>query len=358
MHKQFLLAALEQAKLGRGLCAPNPSVGAVAVQNGTIIAQAWHHGAGRPHAEQTLLTQFPAGTPGVSLYVTLEPCNHWGKTPPCTEAIVGHGIEEVIYGYADPNPLVAQNNTPQKLRESDVRCSFFPLAEIERFYQSYQYWTQTGRPWVTVKMAQTLDGKIAGIDGERLSLSNGLCHTFTHQLRAQADVILTSARTIHLDNPQLNVRLNDQLMAKPLAILDRSLTVNQQARALECASHAHVFYSKRYPAPAACPKISYHAVSVKNESLDLQEVIGELGRLGYHDVFVEAGGEVFSALHKLGLVHRTYIYIVPLTLQRAATSAYRLDSIFQQASRISWQEMGDNMIVCMDWMEDSCLQAS
>lgn len=113
MHEQFLLAALEQAKLGRGFCAPNPSVGAVAVQNGNIIAQAWHRGAGTPHAEQLLLSQIPPQTPGVTLYVTLEPCNHWGKTPPCVDAIINHGIEEVVFPILIQTPLLPKV-TPQK----------------------------------------------------------------------------------------------------------------------------------------------------------------------------------------------------------------------------------------------------
>ncbi|KTD20506.1 bifunctional diaminohydroxyphosphoribosylaminopyrimidine deaminase/5-amino-6-(5-phosphoribosylamino)uracil reductase RibD [Legionella israelensis] len=357
MHKQFLLAALEQAKLGRGLCAPNPSVGAVAVQNGTIIAQAWHRGAGHPHAEQVLMEQFPAGTPDISMYVTLEPCNHWGKTPPCTDAIIRHGIKEVIYGCHDPNPLVARNNTPKTLNDNGVNCTFFSLPEINRFYQSYKYWIKTGKPWVTVKMAQSLDGKIAGIRGERVMLSNSLCHKFTHELRSQADIILTSAQTINRDDPQLNVRLNGQITSKPLAILDRDLSLNPQARALKCAKHCHIFYSRDSISPQESPGRNYYPTSINNDYLDLEDVILQLGGMGYHDVFVEAGGKIFSSLHKSGLVNRTYIYIVPITLQKEATSAYQLDHVFGLAHQISWQEMGNNMIVCMDWMEDSCLQA-
>ena len=103
MHEQFLLAALEQAKLGQGQCAPNPSVGAVAVQNGKIIAQAFHKGAGTPHAEQLLLAQLPPKMLGVNVYITLEPCNHWGKTPPCVQVLSDYGVERVYFAYFDPS---------------------------------------------------------------------------------------------------------------------------------------------------------------------------------------------------------------------------------------------------------------
>ena len=133
MHEKFLLAALEQAELGQGLCAPNPSVGAVAVQNGNIIAQAWHKGSGTPHAEQLLLAQIAPKTPGVSLYITLEPCTHWGKTPPCVDAIIEHGIEQVFFAYLDPNPLVAQNNSAKKLEAQGIQATHIPLPVIDAF---------------------------------------------------------------------------------------------------------------------------------------------------------------------------------------------------------------------------------
>ena len=151
MHKKFLLAALEQARLGQGFCAPNPCVGAVAVQNGIIIAQACHRGAGTPHAEQLLLAQIPPKTPGVSLYISLEPCNHWGRTPPCVDAIINHGIEQVIFAYLDPNPVVAKNNSSERLRAHGIKVTHYPVEEITEFYKSYTQWTLTRKPRVRLK---------------------------------------------------------------------------------------------------------------------------------------------------------------------------------------------------------------
>ncbi|MFI4919129.1 MAG: bifunctional diaminohydroxyphosphoribosylaminopyrimidine deaminase/5-amino-6-(5-phosphoribosylamino)uracil reductase RibD [Legionellales bacterium] len=350
MHEKFLLAALEQAKHGQGYCAPNPSVGAVAVRNGNIIAQAWHQGAGNPHAEQLLLAQIPAKLPGVCLYITLEPCNHWGKTPPCVDAIINHGVESVVFAYLDPNPIVANNNSSAKLREHGIKVRHQPLAVIDAFYKSYTYWTRTNKPRVTVKMAQTLDGKIAGPKGTRVHLSNALCDQFTHEMRAATDVILTSARTVQQDNPKFNARLNDGVQSKPVAILDSHLSLNKEAVVFSTANRCLIYHQAQNEVTYS--NSSFYHMPVKNGKLDLAAVISHLGTLGYHDVWVEAGGSIFTALHLEGLVHRTYLYIVPTNLGQNAISAYQQPGLFDRAHTVSWQAMGDNMIACLDWLED------
>lgn len=288
MHKKFLLAALEQARLGQGHCAPNPCVGAVAVQNGAIIAQACHRGAGTPHAEQLLLTQIPPKTPGVSLYISLEPCNHWGRTPPCVDAIIQHGVEEVIFAYLDPNPVVAKNNSTEKLRVHGIKVTHYPVDEINEFYKSYAYWTLTKKPRVTVKIAQTLNGKIGREVGERVILSNALCGEFTHQKRAAADVILTTAKTVRLDNPKMNVRLGQKEQQKPVAIIDRKLSLNKEYSIFSTAAHCHVYHSHNQE--VSYPNSTLHFIPMVNGMMNLGAVISHLGELGYHDVWVEAGG--------------------------------------------------------------------
>ncbi|AHE66990.1 bifunctional diaminohydroxyphosphoribosylaminopyrimidine deaminase/5-amino-6-(5-phosphoribosylamino)uracil reductase RibD [Legionella oakridgensis] len=359
MHKQFLLAALEQALHGRGFCAPNPSVGAVAVQNGTIIAQARHHGAGTPHAEQLLLNQLPANLTDITLYVTLEPCNHWGRTPPCVDAIINYGVKRVVYGYSDPNPIVAANETPKRLQEKNIEVIHYPLPEIDEFYLSYHRWMVTGLPWVTAKIAQTLDGKIAGKEGKRVLLSNSLCSEFTHQKRLQSDVILTTARTINQDDPLLNVRLSDGHISKPIAIIDGKGILNPKAKLFAAAKQCHIYYNKHHQINKHCPNSSYYGIPTQHDEIDLMAVIKHLGEIGYHDVWVEAGGRLFSALHRLGLVQRSYIYIVPSLLGESATTGYPNEDIFTRAKTVTWQPMGDNMIVSLEWQreEGMCLPA-
>ena len=355
MHKQFLLAALEQAWLGRGICAPNPSVGAVAVQYGKIIAQSWHRGVGSPHAEVLLLASLPEHCPDVTIYVTLEPCNHWGRTPPCVDAIIKHGIKQVVYAYSDPNPMVSVNNTPVLLERQGITVLHYPLPEIDAFYQSYRHWIVTKRPWVTAKIAQTFDGKIAGALGVRAFLSNSLCAEFTHKNRLHSDVILTTARTINQDDPLLNVRLSAQELAKPVAIIDRKLTLNPQAKVLDQTSHGHIYHGEKYSTANQHANCSYHPIHLDGDLLNLEAIINHLGSLGYQDVWVEAGGELFNALHKAGLVNRTYVYLVPKILGEAAIAAYHNTDIFYRSYSMTWRAMEDNMIAQFDWQEDGCL---
>ena len=350
MHEQFLLAALDQAWLGRGSCAPNPSVGAVAVHKGQIIAQSWHRGAGTPHAEQLLLEQLPKNISDITLYVTLEPCNHWGKTPPCVDAIVKFGIKNVVYAYRDPNPVVVANNTPCLLNKHGVDILHYPLSVIDDFYQSYSHWTVTKKPWVTVKMAQTMDGKIAGERGVRVSLSNALCAQFTHKKRFHSDVILTSARTVNQDDPLLNARLLDADVAKSVAIIESLTMLNPAATLFTTAKHCHIFSDKHDPADVVHQNSTRYLMPATKGLIDLEAVILHLGQLGYHDVWVEAGGTLFSSLHLARLVNRTHLYIVPKVLGATAVSAYQHEDMFNQASNVSWQIMGDNMIATLDWV--------
>ena len=370
MHKQFLLAALEQAWLGRGMCAPNPSVGAVAVRHGKIIAQSWHRGAGTPHAEVLLLNSLPEHCSDVIMYVTLEPCNHWGRTPPCVDAIINRGIQQVVYAYADPNPLVSANNTTALLKEKGISALHFPLPEIDRFYESYRRWMLTGKPWVTAKIAQTFDGKI-GLSNKRAIISNPLCAEFTHKNRLHSDVILTTARTINQDDPLLTVRLPDQTQAKPVAIIDSQLTLNPQAKVLTQSAHCHVYHHSLIAPEHPFDNCSYHAMPLEglpredepgdfrksdnSSALDLSAIIHHLGSLGYHDVWVEAGSELFNALHTAGLVNRTYVYLAPQLLGEEAIAAWKNTTIFNRPYSITWQAMGDNMIAQFDWQEETCL---
>lgn len=325
MHKQLMQIALQQAWLKRGLTAPNPAVGAVAVADGNIIAQASHLGAGQPHAEQLLFQCLPDDCSNISLYVTLEPCNHWGKTPPCVDGIISRRFKRVVYGYTDPNPLVAVRNTPHRLRTAGIEVIHCPLPEIDAFYESYAFWSKTGRPWVTIKIAQTFDGKIAGKDGARMNLSNPSCSLVTHQGRLHTDVILTTTRTILQDDPQLNARVGSEVISKPVAILGRQ-QLKRTATIYQTAKKIH-FY----------------------EDMKLTEVLDDLGRIGYHDVWVEAGAKLFNAFHREQLVQKTLIYLVPNSLGSDATSLYLEKDILLGAKKINWEPLEDNLKVTLEW---------
>jgi diaminohydroxyphosphoribosylaminopyrimidine deaminase / 5-amino-6-(5-phosphoribosylamino)uracil reductase len=353
-HKRYLRMALEQARLGRGKCAPNPSVGAVAVQGEQILAQGYHEGPGKAHAEQVVLSQLPVQLPHVTLYVTLEPCNHWGRTPPCVNAIIDYGIECVVYGFKDPNLIVAQNDTPALLKAKGIEVIFCPLPEINVFYESYVYWVKYQRPWVSVKLALSLDGKIAGTSGKPIWLSNDACGEFTHEHRWQSDWILTTAHTVHKDDPLLTARLHGQEKGKKLAILDRQLSLSKSARLFEKAEKVMIFYDSalsldpQYSKRADC---EYIPISCKDEKLDLSAVLAVLGQLGAHEIWVEAGGILFTSLHLAGLVQRTYLYLTTQVLGEDAVDAYRDKAVFQRQHSVSWRILNDNALLTLDWVK-------
>src|SRR3990167_2136538 len=169
-HIHRLKQALSLAESQRGFCAPNPSVGALVVKEGELIAEGVHRGPMKPHAEVEAIHHAGNQAEGASLYVTLEPCCHWGRTPPCTDLIVKSRIKAVYYAFQDPNPKVAGQGAKQ-LQAAGIECHSVELPEVTDFYRSYHYWIREGRPWVTAKLAISLDGKIAGPHGEPVSLT-------------------------------------------------------------------------------------------------------------------------------------------------------------------------------------------
>lgn len=350
MHEIFMQAALDEARLYRGACAPNPPVGAVAVKDNAIIARASHRGVGTPHAEILLLEQLAGCLKDVSVYVSLEPCNHWGKTPPCVEALISRGVGRVIYGYADPNPLVSKNDTPAILKAAGIEVEHYPMRIIDRFYKSYSYFIAHKKPFLTGKIAQSLDGKIAQADGKPTVITNALCAEFTHWNRRCSDAILTTARTIEADNPRFTARCADGECSKVLVIIDSNLRLTGKEKALKQAKALHIFHDARYSAPSDVKQCHYYAVQRKENGLDLSEIIDKLGELGFHDVWVEAGGQLFSNLHCQGLLQRAYIYIAPLVLGAEAPSAFPSHAPMQWDASVSWKTMGDNIIGRLDWV--------
>ncbi|MCX7115945.1 MAG: bifunctional diaminohydroxyphosphoribosylaminopyrimidine deaminase/5-amino-6-(5-phosphoribosylamino)uracil reductase RibD [Gammaproteobacteria bacterium] len=348
-HEHFLKIALEKAWLGRGLCAPNPSVGAVAVRGDHILSEGWHQGPGTPHAEVMALSQLPPDLSDVTLYVTLEPCNHWGRTPPCTDVIESYGVKRVVYGFQDPNPIVANNQTPQLLKERGVEVIYCPLPEMTAFYESYAYWLRTKRPWVSVKMAQSLDGKIADAEKKPLKISNDACAEFTHFQRLHTDVILTTAKTILADKPLLNARIKGKTVAKTLAIVDRQLSLPDDLDVFQMMKQAYVFYDKTLAEPVLKANCEYIKTQTAASGLSIEDILTFLGTKGMHDVWVEAGSQLCHTLHVLGLVQRTYLYVAPVVLGQDAYSLYQDKTVFQRQHSVSWRVLDDDAVLTIDW---------
>lgn len=354
MHEYFLHQALAQAHLRRGFCTPNPAVGAVLVKDNEIIATGYHWAAGCPHAEREAITKAQMQAVGATLYVTLEPCCHWGRTPPCTDIIIAQGIREVYFSYIDPNPAVA-GQAVALLRKAGIICEQINLPEIEQFYRSYAHWAKTKRPWITAKLALSLDGKIAGSQGEPLKISGSELQQVTHQYRLQADAILTTARTLKQDNPQLNVRINKEVFVKPIYVLDRCLTSPLSLTIFQTGALITLFHNAAVSAAqiAAFTDKGIRCVPIAeaNGELDLHEIIKFVGAEGVHDLWVEAGGRCFESLLHQQLLSSAKIYVAPKILGEKGYSAFKFPYDFMpQAKTCRWQQVGSDVMVEMDFI--------
>ncbi len=340
--------ALQLAAERRGFCAPNPAVGAVLVKAGKIIGEGAHWASGQPHAEVMALQALTEAAQGATLFVTLEPCAHRGKTPPCTDSIIRSRIHAVYYGMADPNTQV-KGQGAQVLKQAGVACHHLPSAEINDFYRSYCYWLEQRLPWVTVKLAISLDAKIAGADGSPVQLTGAECQRLTHQRRRQSDAILTTAATIKADNPQLNARIGSAVIAKPLYILDSQLSLPIDAQVFQTAESITIFHSQNVPVTKQLQfqqlNARYVAVEADAEGLNLPAILAIIGADGRHDLWVEAGGHCFQAFLNQNLAQSALIYIAPKILGPAATPAFTQPAALNlDLSQVTWNAYGRDAV--------------
>lgn len=349
-----LLEALSLAQIQKGSTAPNPSVGAVVVKDGIVIGKGYHHAPGHPHAEVDALKPLGTAAQGATVYVTLEPCCHYGRTPPCTDLLIQHQVARVVYGFRDPNPKVAGKGA-HALQQAGIVCEYLSLPEIDHFYQSYAFWTLHQRPWVTVKLAMSLDGKIAGKDGAPCQITGSKLATFTHQQRARADAILTTVKTVIADNPALNVRQGGPPQQKPLYLLDRRGECPLTANILTTARQITLFHGKELSQARlqqlTARGIICHLVPTNAAGLDLAAVVAYVGSEGVHDLWVEAGGTCFRAFIEQQLAQSAYLYIAPVWLGDEATSAFPgfAGKLLSHARWVKWSTIGEDGVIEAQW---------
>jgi diaminohydroxyphosphoribosylaminopyrimidine deaminase/5-amino-6-(5-phosphoribosylamino)uracil reductase len=349
-HTQHLKHALALAYQKKGSCAPNPSVGAVVVKNGQVIATAYHQAAGQAHAEVIALQQLsPEQAQDTSVYVTLEPCCHQGKTPPCTNLLIQRGVKAVYYGLVDPNPLVSGQGHRQ-LQAAGIECTHLPLPEITEFYNSYLYWTRLKRPFVTAKLAMSLDGKIAGFNGERVDITGSAAQLFTHQYRQQVDAILTTVRTVLLDDPQLNVRLaTKEAQQKIIYVLDKNLQFPPHAKLLNTAKKLILFHQEKVLEKQKqfleSQGIRCVAVPLTNDKMDMNAVLAQIGQDGMHDLLLEAGGRCFESCMLDKQIQRAFVYIALKWLGPDAQLAFaHKTTIFDGVRDLKWHVLGQDIV--------------
>lgn len=345
--------ALELAKLQCGFCSPNPSVGAVLVNHSNeVIATGYHLGSGSPHAEMNALQKLSMRAHGATIYITLEPCCHWGKTPPCTDALIQSGIKRVVYGYRDPNPLV-YGKSESLLQAAGIICEFVSVPEIDAFYESYHHWQINKRPFITAKIALSLNGMIAGKSGERIQITGPELQEFTHFFRKSTDAILTTINTIRYDDPQLNVRYQNQIFSKPIYILDSDLQLPRKAAIFNTAQSITVFHgvNANLASRQELLNLSVRCIAVDSSwnGLNLHQVVHLIGQDGIHSLWIEAGGECFASFVAEKLLQRAFIYIAPRWLHEgkiAFTDGITLD---ENIRKLHWRQIGNDVLCEIRW---------
>lgn len=320
-EEQFMKRAIELAKQGSGWTAPNPLVGAVVVKNGRVIGDGYHRKYGELHAERNALAACTEDPAGATLYVTLEPCCHYGKTPPCTEIIIEKKIAKVVIGSRDPNPKVAGKGA-RILREHGIEVVEDYMREAcDALNPVFFHYITTKTPYVVLKFAMTLDGKIATRTGASKWITGEAARNHVHQLRGRYAGILAGIGTVLEDDPMLNCRIDGA--HQPLRIiLDSHLRIPMGSRLVRSA--------KEYPLLIVCnestrdreegtnriQKLEEAGAKVwtlpeKNGHPDLNVLMQRLGEEKIDSVLIEGGGTVNEAALKAHIVHHVYAYIAP-----------------------------------------------
>ncbi len=348
--------ALALAGRGMGHVHPNPLVGAVLVKNGRILSQAAHETFGGPHAEVRALERYKEVPPGSTLYVTLEPCDHFGKTPPCTQLLLQKKVRRIVVAMKDPDPRVAGRGF-SRMKKAGISVKTGVLEhEAKILNRHYLHWVSTHQPYVTLKMGQSLDGKIATRSGQSRWITGEASRRKVQEIRKTADAILVGVNTVLADDPLLSVRLQG-VKAQPLkVVLDAELKTPSNARIFSKKSTGKVLiFVSRRASPSRKKilekKAEIFVVSeVRRGRLDWKAVLNALGKKGVTHLLVEGGGEVAADAIFRRHVKEIYFFVAPLFVGgKQAISSVGGDGIarLHEAVRIrKWdaRRLGDDLL--------------
>jgi diaminohydroxyphosphoribosylaminopyrimidine deaminase/5-amino-6-(5-phosphoribosylamino)uracil reductase len=317
--ERFMTAAIRLARKGRGMVSPNPLVGAVIVQGDEIVSSGYHHFHGGPHAEVYALKKARDRARGADLYINLEPCCHQGKTPPCTDALIKSGIRRVFIGITDPNPLVSGRGI-SKLRKAGIEVESGILQKECRLLNEpfIKYITQK-IPFVVLKLAATLDGKIATATGDSRWISGEAARRLVHRLRSEVDAVLVGSGTVLADDPQLTVRHCAGAKRKnPVRIIaDTRLRTPLSSRLLRTAHEIRTIIATTQPAPKSkITKIKQCGaevalVSSRSGHIDLKRLMQDLAAQGIAYVLIEGGSELSAAALHDCIVDKVLFFYAP-----------------------------------------------
>lgn len=315
---RFMREALALASRARGRTAPNPLVGAVVVRGGRRIAGGYHARAGSAHAEIRAIRGAGERTRGATLYLTLEPCAHWGRTPPCVEAVLEAGFRTVVVGTKDPDPRTSGRSLT-RLRRSRIRVRVgVEVDACRRLNRGFFSRVERGRPYTIVKLASTLDGRIATRTGESRWITGPDARAYVHALRRSVDAIAVGSETVRADDPELTARRGGRVVHRPRrVVVDSALRTPPGARLLEEPGPDGVVLLGGRNAPASrrqrLERAGGRVVSVPERGghLDLRAAWRRLGGLGVNELLVEGGGGLAGALLRAGLVDELHLILAP-----------------------------------------------
>ncbi|MBF8984372.1 bifunctional diaminohydroxyphosphoribosylaminopyrimidine deaminase/5-amino-6-(5-phosphoribosylamino)uracil reductase RibD [Lutibacter sp. B2] len=318
MNEKYMKRAVELSKLGAGYTNPNPLVGAVIVKEDRIIAEGYHEEYGKEHAEINAFKNAKEDVEGSTMYVTLEPCSHYGKTPPCADEIVKRGISKVIIGMKDPNPLVAGKGI-EILRKNGIEViAGIEEDEIKKINEIFIKYITTKTPFCILKTAMTLDGKIASKTGDSKWISNEMSRRYVHKLRHRVSGIMVGIGTVLADDPSLTTRLEEGNRIDPTRIIvDTKARIPLEAKVLNLDSKAPTIIATTEKAPKDKIKALKEKgaeviiTPLKNDQVDLKELMKILGDKNIDSILIEGGSTLNYEALNAGLVDKVISFIAP-----------------------------------------------
>ena len=325
----FMARALELTQRGRDSATPNPAVGCVIVKDGDMIAEGWHERAGEAHAEARALAACSASPEGATVYVTLEPCSHHGRTPPCADALVAAKVARVVAAMEDPNPKV-KGSGAARLRQAGIRVDVGCMqAEAREAHVGFVSRMARGRPWMRLKTAATLDGRIALANGESRWVTGEAARRDVHALRARSCAVLTGIGTVLRDDPRLTVR-DVPCMRQPRRVLiDSRLDLPLDAKLLQGEPILVLTVSEDAGKRKRLEGMGAEVVVVprRGEKTDLEAVARLLAQREFNDVMVEAGGKLNGSLVQAGVVDEIVFYLAPKLFGDTAQGMFALPGL-------------------------------
>jgi diaminohydroxyphosphoribosylaminopyrimidine deaminase/5-amino-6-(5-phosphoribosylamino)uracil reductase len=345
--------ALELARLGLATTDPNPRVGCVIIAGERVVGEGWHRRAGEPHAEVFALQAAGEAARGATAYVTLEPCCHHGRTPPCADALVAAGVGRVVYAMRDPNPRVDGGGAARLLAAGVAVEGGLLEAEALELNRGFASRMTRGRPWVSVKLAASLDGGTALPGGESRWITGEAARADVQRLRARASAVMTGSGTVIADDPRLDVRLPGTERQPLRVVVDSRLRTPPGARILAPPGQALILCSEADPARAAALReagAEVLAVGSSAGGVDLAAALAVLAARQVNELLVECGAGLAGALLSAGLVDELLLYLAPTLLGRGARPLAELETPSSLAGRLQFsivesQDVGGDLLL-------------